>query len=110
MKTLQQLVNHCFDEERKQDWLLCRINTDTEHLPGLHSSKDFAYLAWGMATIIEAHKRINSFCYLSKKKRREKITRSYLFSFEMITHSSRSVSCYSRAEESENQCMMSVCI
>lgn len=28
-----ELVYHCFDEERKQDWLLCRYYRDTEHLP-----------------------------------------------------------------------------
>lgn len=50
------LVYQCFDGERKQDRLLCRKNRDTERLPGWHSSKDFAYLARGMATIIEVHK------------------------------------------------------
>lgn len=85
-----------------------QYNRDTEHLPGWCSSKDFAYLALGKATIFDAHKWINSFCYLSKMQ--ANFTPSCLFSFQITAPSFRSTSCYSRAEESENQCMRSVCI
>lgn len=94
--------------EETRSTTLQEKNRDMERLPGWHSSKDSAYLARGMATIIEAHKWINSFCYLSKMQ--WNFTPSCLFSFQIISRSFRSMSCYSGAEESENQCVRSVCI
>lgn len=89
----------------KQNGRLCRINSDTQRLPGHGRSKEFLYLAWGMATFSEAHERICFIYYYfflcCSSEMQESFTHSCLFSFQIIPRLFGCVSYYSGAEERE---------